>query len=673
MRAILLLLLFGICGPTVFGQPDSTTTYAVVVGISDYQDPKIPDLRFADKDAIAFANYLKSPDGGRVKVENIKLLVNNGATAGRVLSALFWVLEASKAGDKFIFYFNGHGDLEKEPPFQSGYLLCWDTPPRDYMAGGSLSLNSLQNVVASLSLDKKVETTLITDSSHGAKSVGSHIDGPQKVVANLLQQYANETMILACQPHEFSLEGGQWGEGSSRPPIFQPVREGEQWAGGHGAFTYHLIRGLAGNADRDCDKAVTLAELDRYLEDHVSTETAPHEQTLMVIGNKGKVLSFVSDSTDIESFFKTDDRRGFAEPESTGKTLDLKAPAPKMTVQYPDLPANHALVTIADSLEIRLEAGNALDYILINQQKIPQLEPKQYAFKVPLKPGLNEIQIAAFKGFRSVADTLLVYSNHSPGLRYGLGEKVKHYALFIGIDRYDDPALPDLNNPVFDARSVAEVLARKYGFAVDTLFNPTKKQILTTLQGYALRFQDQEYLERNDHLLIFFSGHGAWDGSFRQGHWVAADSKANDPVYESYISYADLQNKIDNLKIKHVLVVVDACYSGTFDLELAAHSEKCAEPVSFGSKISSEFVQEKLRFQTRRLLASGRDVPVSDGTAAEHSPFARRFLEALQNPEEGVITMERLQQYLDKSNPVPHTSVFGKNQPGSNFLILSKG
>ncbi|MDO8368703.1 MAG: hypothetical protein Q7T20_18030 [Saprospiraceae bacterium] len=36
-------------------------TYAVVVGISDYQDKDIPDLRFADRDAEAFANFLRSP------------------------------------------------------------------------------------------------------------------------------------------------------------------------------------------------------------------------------------------------------------------------------------------------------------------------------------------------------------------------------------------------------------------------------------------------------------------------------------------------------------------------------------------------------------------------------------------------------------------------------------
>ena len=43
-------------------QPGST--YAIVVGISNYQDEGIPDLRFADRDAEAFANFLRSPSGG---------------------------------------------------------------------------------------------------------------------------------------------------------------------------------------------------------------------------------------------------------------------------------------------------------------------------------------------------------------------------------------------------------------------------------------------------------------------------------------------------------------------------------------------------------------------------------------------------------------------------------
>jgi hypothetical protein len=38
----------------------STSTYPVIICISDYQDPGISDLRFAEKDAVAFANYLRS-------------------------------------------------------------------------------------------------------------------------------------------------------------------------------------------------------------------------------------------------------------------------------------------------------------------------------------------------------------------------------------------------------------------------------------------------------------------------------------------------------------------------------------------------------------------------------------------------------------------------------------
>ena len=54
----LIALITGICHPerTHAQSLDlGGTTRAVVVGISDYQDNAIPDLRFADRDAEAFA------------------------------------------------------------------------------------------------------------------------------------------------------------------------------------------------------------------------------------------------------------------------------------------------------------------------------------------------------------------------------------------------------------------------------------------------------------------------------------------------------------------------------------------------------------------------------------------------------------------------------------------
>ena len=75
-----------------------TTRAVVVVGISNYQNDDIPDLRFVDKDAEAFAKYLQSPSGGNVSDENIRLLTNSDATMAAIASELDWLVEESEEG-----------------------------------------------------------------------------------------------------------------------------------------------------------------------------------------------------------------------------------------------------------------------------------------------------------------------------------------------------------------------------------------------------------------------------------------------------------------------------------------------------------------------------------------------------------------------------------------------
>lgn len=84
---LFLLLLPGV----VIGQTlslDSGETYAVVVGISNYQDEAIPDLQFADRDAAAFARFLQSPAGGSLDEDHLKLLTNEAATTAQFDAAL---------------------------------------------------------------------------------------------------------------------------------------------------------------------------------------------------------------------------------------------------------------------------------------------------------------------------------------------------------------------------------------------------------------------------------------------------------------------------------------------------------------------------------------------------------------------------------------------------------
>lgn len=253
----------------------SKVTRAVVVGISDYQNDNITDLQFADKDALLFAEYLKTREDNKVKPEHLTLLTNENATAGKFISALYGLIEESKEGDEVILYFSGHGDVESNTISQPGFLLCWDAPSKIYMSGGTFSILFLQEIIATLSIQNKSKVTIFTDACRAGKLAGNAVSGTQATAANLSKQFANEVKVLSCQPNEYSIEGINWG-------------------GGRGVFSYYLIAGLQGMADRNNDGEVTLAEISRYLEDNVTESAAPHQQTPLIIGDRNTKLNKIN-------------------------------------------------------------------------------------------------------------------------------------------------------------------------------------------------------------------------------------------------------------------------------------------------------------------------------------------------------------------------------------------
>lgn len=264
--------------------PNPQSTRAVVVGISDYQSPQIPDLRFADRDAEAFAEWLQSKAGGSLPKEQIQTLLNGQATFGNIVSALEWLIDASGEGDVAIIYFSGHGDVESKKRSEPGFLLPFDSPPVSYMAG-AYPLYYLQLVIETLSLDKGARVVVVADACRAGKLAGASIGGAAVTAANLARQVANEVKILSCQSNEFSIEG-------------------EQWGGGRGVFSYHLVDGLTGLADQNADGRVSLHELDRYIGDKVPAETAPLNQIPMTLGDRQSSLALV-DAPSLEALRKT--------------------------------------------------------------------------------------------------------------------------------------------------------------------------------------------------------------------------------------------------------------------------------------------------------------------------------------------------------------------------------
>jgi len=81
---------------------------ALIIGINDYQDPKVPDLKTAVSDARAMAELLSGHYGFQVK-----LLLDRKATKEAIYRALRNLASSTKSDDSVLIYYAGHGDLDR--------------------------------------------------------------------------------------------------------------------------------------------------------------------------------------------------------------------------------------------------------------------------------------------------------------------------------------------------------------------------------------------------------------------------------------------------------------------------------------------------------------------------------------------------------------------------------
>ena len=235
--------------------------WAVVIGISDYKyDTRwdkakgIPDLRFADRDARAFAEFLLSPQGGAFPPDHVLLLTDRKATVNEVRNAIGGFLAKSLEDDLVIIFFAGHGVPDPDNP-ENLYLACYDTQPGKYY-GTAFPMWGIDDALRRTIHSKRV--FVFADACHSAGVGGARGKSVSKKFNEYMDRLATSkegvTMITASRADELSLEK-------------------EHLGGGHGVFTYYLLEALGGRADENRDGFVTMTEAYDYLYDKVRSET----------------------------------------------------------------------------------------------------------------------------------------------------------------------------------------------------------------------------------------------------------------------------------------------------------------------------------------------------------------------------------------------------------------
>jgi len=222
-------------------------SYAVVIGIARYQNLSAEQqLQYSERDAEAIYSVLISPEGGNFKAENVHKLIGPKATRDAIRREVEqWLPSVAKPEDRVLVYFAGHGFVKDSTP----YLAPYDLSPADIPGTGYPMADLGETFGAKIRARWKV---MITDACHsGAIQPGADVRAINQSLIDLNQTVFS---LTASRDRELSFESADWG-------------------GGHGIFTYYVVKAMEGAADSNRDGIVTADEIADYVRRNVRDAT----------------------------------------------------------------------------------------------------------------------------------------------------------------------------------------------------------------------------------------------------------------------------------------------------------------------------------------------------------------------------------------------------------------
>lgn len=216
-------------------------TYAVIIAVEQYQF-QISQVQYAENDAKAFYDWLTRDM--RVPVENIKMWLNQEATATRLRNELQYEIHSLPEESRFVFYYAGHGFFADG----SNRVTTWDTYPMDLPE----TTVALRDVLFDPLHQSQCNKSLIfidACASHLKEQNQSRdvlIDMNNQEFVEFVQSADYQAMFVSCSPGQKSYPNNSLQ---------------------HGIWTYHLLKALKGE-ERGAvvrDQYITGESLQNYL------------------------------------------------------------------------------------------------------------------------------------------------------------------------------------------------------------------------------------------------------------------------------------------------------------------------------------------------------------------------------------------------------------------------
>ena len=259
--------------PVVTGM-NNPNGVAVVIGVSRYENPNIPSVDYARRDAMKVREYLVKTMG--YKEGNILELYDEKATVSKIKNTLNRELKRRVTTNSDVFvYFSGHGLPETNA--NEPYLTTYDVVPEN-PNDTAYSMKELYGQLESL---KARNITVVIDACFSGMS-----DSDSKRIIPLIKS-ASPVFLEVSNPL-LKIRNSVVFTSSKGKQISSWYHKKQ-----HGLFTYYFLQGLRGKADLDGSGVVTAKGMETYLSQRVPDEAMKlysREQTPEVMGNKDMIM-----------------------------------------------------------------------------------------------------------------------------------------------------------------------------------------------------------------------------------------------------------------------------------------------------------------------------------------------------------------------------------------------
>jgi hypothetical protein len=236
-----------------------------------------------------------------------------------------------------------------------------------------------------------------------------------------------------------------------------------------------------------------------------------------------------------------------------------------------------------------------------------------------------------------------------------------HYRALL-IENSDYRFLPRLDSGKRDLSRLAAILRERFGFRVDVLENATRFDVMNALNKL------REELTENDHLLLFYSGHGRSEPEKQAGWWLPVDAEPDNRA--NWLSNRVIAEHLNLVAARHVLVLADSCYEGAL-----TRSSIPVLPHGLTPGQRAERSKEMLRKRARLALTSGEDNPEIDARGS--SVFTSAIIQSLERSR-GVLEATTLYREINSTitsgrngmRPVLAPIRFASHE-GSDFFFVA--